>query len=123
MCATLQLPLCKLYSLLWRVPQAGGIPIELKGEKSCGNSVIILCSTCGISDFGQFLAVSGRTTACKRGITNIYICNSGCACVSAMYHAHLPFESLYDSDAVYVYAQLRYHPKWNSLKNGAFGSV
>ena len=72
MCATLQLPQFKFYSLPWRVSQTGGISIELKGEKSCGNSAIILRLTCGIGDFCQFLTVSGRTTACKRGIRFYY---------------------------------------------------
>ena len=68
MCATLQLPQFKFYSLPLHVSQTGGIFIELKGEKSCVNSAIVLRSTCGISDFCLFLPVSGRTTACKRGI-------------------------------------------------------
>ena len=65
MCATLQLPPLEFYARPWRVLQAGGIFIELKGKKLCGNSAIILHSTCGIGDFCQFVPVSGHTTACK----------------------------------------------------------
>ena len=58
----------KFYSLPLRVSLTGGIFIELKGEKLCDSCAIILHSTCRISAFCQFLPVSGRTTACKRGI-------------------------------------------------------
>ena len=69
MCATLQLPQFKFYSLPWRVSQACGIFITLRGEKSCGNGANILLSTCGIRYLGRFFAVSGRTTASERGIS------------------------------------------------------
>ena len=69
MCATLQLPQFKFHAPFWHVPHAGGISTEVKGEKSCSNGAITLRSTCGIGDFCNFLAASGRTTACKRGIT------------------------------------------------------
>ena len=70
-CAALQLPQCRFYSLPWRVSQAGGIFIFLNDGKSCSKSAIILHLTCVISDFGQFLPVNGRTTACKRGIMEV----------------------------------------------------
>ena len=37
--------------------QAGGIVIELNGEKLCGNSAIIVCATCRIGDFCKFFWV------------------------------------------------------------------
>ena len=61
----LQLLQFKFYSLLWRVPPAGG---NFKGEKSPDNGAIILRLTFGISDFCQFLPASGRTTTYKQGI-------------------------------------------------------
>ena len=42
-CVTLQLPQFKFYSLLWHVPQAGGISIELKGEKNRAAMVRLPC--------------------------------------------------------------------------------
>ena len=65
----LELPQLKIYSRPRRVSQAGRIFVKLKGEKSCSNSAINLRSTCRIGDFGQFLPISGRTAACKRGTT------------------------------------------------------
>ena len=42
MCATLQVSQFKFYSLPWQVLQAGGIFIDFNGEKTHGNSEIVL---------------------------------------------------------------------------------
>ena len=57
-------PQFHLYCLPWRVSQAGKLLVLV---------VQLSCVRLRIGDFGRFFTVSGRTTACKRGITFVLL--------------------------------------------------